>query len=345
MPFIKTSTGSIGIDPEYVLILSGDHIYSCTYDAMLKKTSKNESGLHDRRLPRRLGRSAALWHLGDRQKTTSPTSKKSRRNRSRTSPRWASTSSPYKVLRAELIADAKDPNSEHDFGKNIIPKMMAEKKKMVAYTYHGYWKDVGTIASLHQANMDLLLTGDSSTNLYTSKARTTSIPKIPIAPRNTSARKPPLRIALINQGAQIYGSIDHCVVSGEVVIEEGASCSNAVLMNGVVIKKNAKVYDALVGPGSLIEEGKVVNKEHDGIALVANSNAKAAQLTMKNDVIGLVDLPQFAPSLGELTANRSLGSTSFLGRYAFCDFALSNFCNSEIANVGHAYPRPSSVRF
>ena len=73
----------------------------------------------------------------------------------------------YHSLRAALLADAKDENSDHDFGKNIIPTMLAQEKKMVAYTYNGYWKDVGTIASLHQANMDLLLSSHPKTNLYT----------------------------------------------------------------------------------------------------------------------------------------------------------------------------------
>jgi ADP-glucose pyrophosphorylase len=97
---------------------------------------------------------------------------------------------PYKVLRAELLADAKDPESEHDFGKNIIPKMMAEKKKMVAYTYHGYWKDVGTLRACIKRTWTYC-SPEIQRQIYTLyKARTASIPKIRIARRNTSARKP-----------------------------------------------------------------------------------------------------------------------------------------------------------
>ena len=262
------------LDPEYVLILSGDHIYSCTYDDMLKKHIKNgaDCTISVYEVPMAEASRFGILVTDDKDSITDFQEKP--KNPTSNLASMGIYIFTYKVLRAELKADAKDPNSEHDFGKNIIPNMMKEKKKLIAFTYHGYWKDVGTIASLHQANMDLLLSGNSSTNLYTVQGEykiysedTHSAPQY-IGPKAT------VKDSLVNQGAQIYGSIDHCVVSGEVVVEEGAACSNTVLMHGVVVKKNAKVYDALVGPGSLIEEGQVVNKEHDGIALVANSNAE-----------------------------------------------------------------------
>jgi glucose-1-phosphate adenylyltransferase len=263
------------VEPEYVLILSGDHIYSCTYDAMLKQTIEAEADCTIAVYPVAWEEAPRFGILvTDKNDNITDFQEKPKKPISNLASMGIYIF-PYKVLRAELIADAKDPNSEHDFGKNIIPKMMAEKKKLVAYTYHGYWKDVGTIASLHQANMDLLLTGDSSTNLYTVQGENRIYSEDTHSTPQYIGPKAKVTDSLINQGATVLGSVDHCVVSGESLIEEGASCKNAVIMNGAIIKKGAVVEDCIIGPDTLIDEGEKVNAEHDGIALEVNG--KAAQ--------------------------------------------------------------------
>jgi len=262
------------LDPEYVLILSGDHIYSCTYDDMLKKHIKNGADCTISVYEVPMAEASRFGILVTDEKDNITAFQEKPKNPTSNLASMGIYIFSYKVLRAELRADAKDPESEHDFGKNIIPNMMKEGKKMIAFTYRGYWKDVGTIASLHQANMDLLLSGNSSTNLYTVQGDHKIYSEDTHSAPQYIGKKASIKDSLVNQGAQIFGSIDHCVVSSEVVVEEGAVCVNTVLMHGVVVKKNAKVYDALVGPGSLIEEGQVVNDKHDGIALVANSNAE-----------------------------------------------------------------------
>lgn len=262
------------LDPEYVLILSGDHIYSCTYDDMLKKHIKNGADCTISVYEVPMAEASRFGILVTDEKDNITAFQEKPKNPTSNLASMGIYIFSYKVLRAELRADAKDPESEHDFGKNIIPNMMKEGKKMIAFTYRGYWKDVGTIASLHQANMDLLLSGNSSTNLYTVQGDHKIYSEDTHSAPQYIGKKASIKDSLVNQGAQIFGCIDHCVVSSEVVVEEGAVCVNTVLMHGVVVKKNAKVYDALVGPGSLIEEGQVVNDKHDGIALVANSNAE-----------------------------------------------------------------------
>ena len=262
------------LDPEYVLILSGDHIYSCTYDDMLKKHIKNGADCTISVYEVPMAEASRFGILVTDEKDNITAFQEKPKNPTSNLASMGIYIFSYKVLRAELRADAKDPESEHDFGKNIIPNMMKEGKKMIAFTYRGYWKDVGTIASLHQANMDLLLSGNSSTNLYTVQGDHKIYSEDTHSAPQYIGKKASIKDSLVNQGAQIFGSIDHCVVSSEVVVEEGAVCVNTVLMHGVVVKKNAKVYDVLVGPGSLIEEGQVVNDKHDGIALVANSNAE-----------------------------------------------------------------------
>lgn len=261
------------VDPEYVLILSGDHIYSCTYDGMLKKhiDSGADCTIAVYQVPwEEASRFGIL--VTDKEDNIVDFQEKPKKPVSNLASMGIYIFT-YKTLRAELLADAKRSDSEHDFGKNVIPTMMSEKKKMVAYTYHGYWKDVGTIASLHQANMDLLLSGDRETNLYTVQGEnkiysedTHSVPQY-IGP------KAQVTDSLVNQGAAVLGSIDHCVVSGETEIREGAKCKNVVIMNGAIIGKGAVVEDAIIGPDTLIEDNEKVNLEHDGIALVVNGKA------------------------------------------------------------------------
>jgi len=263
------------VEPEYVLILSGDHVYSCTYDAMLKKTIDENSDCTIAVYPVAWEEASRFGILvTDKNDNITDFQEKPKKPISNLASMGIYIF-PYKVLRAELIADAKDPASEHDFGKNIIPKMMAEKKKMVAYTYHGYWKDVGTVASLHQANMDLLITGDSTTNLYTVQGDNRIYSEDTHSSPQYIGPKAKLTDSLINQGAVVLGEVDHCVVSGETLIEEGASCKNSVIMNGAIIRKGALVEDSIIGPDTLIDTDEKVNLEHDGIALVVNG--KAAQ--------------------------------------------------------------------
>ncbi|MCQ2742621.1 MAG: glucose-1-phosphate adenylyltransferase [Bacilli bacterium] len=257
------------VNPEYVLILSGDHIYSCTYLEMLKKhiSKKADCTISVIEVPwEEASRFGIL--TADKEDNIVSFAEKPKNPTSNLASMGIYIFT-YKTLRAMLKADAKDENSDHDFGKNIIPTMLASKKKMVAYTFRGYWKDVGTISSLHEANMDLLLSGDPNTNLYTVQGNhkiytqdTNSAPQY--IGKNASVKD-----SLITQGATILGSIKKCVVSGEVVVEEGAYCENTVLMTGAHVCKNAKVYDAIVGPETTIEEGEVVNEEKDGIALIS----------------------------------------------------------------------------
>ncbi|MBP5091826.1 MAG: glucose-1-phosphate adenylyltransferase [Bacilli bacterium] len=259
------------VDPEYVLILSGDHIYSCTYNEMLAKAEGNKAdcviAVYEVPIEEASRFGILVTDSKDnivefQEKPKTPTSN------------LASMGIyifKYSTLKAALKEDAKDETSEHDFGKNVIPKMLAEKKRLVAYRYQGYWRDVGTVASLHAANMDLLLNKNDATNLYTVQGPN----KIYSADTHSGpqfiGKNAVVKDCLINQGALILGSADHCVISSEVVIEEGAVCKNAVLMHGVHVGKDAKVVDALVGPGSHIDDGQEVYGEDSDIALIANA--------------------------------------------------------------------------
>ena len=259
-------------DPEYVLILSGDHIYCTSYEEMLDVHEENNADctIAVYRVPleeaRRFG---ILFTMENKQivefqeKPAHPTSD------------LASMGIyifNYKTLRKYLIEDAKNEKSSHDFGKDIIPAMLNSGKKMMAYEYKGYWKDVGTIASLHQANMDLLKEGTtieeiSSTNRLYSED-TNSHPQYIGA--NSDVRN-----SLINQGAIVLGDAIHSVISNEVLIGPGSHVENSVVMTGAKIGKNAKVYNAVVAPGSIVGEDETIGDLNGDVVLYAKKVVKS----------------------------------------------------------------------
>ena len=259
-------------DPEYVLILSGDHIYCTSYEEMLDVHEENNADctIAVYRVPlEEASRFGILVTNENKQivefqeKPAHPTSD------------LASMGIyifNYKTLRKYLIEDAKNEKSSHDFGKDIIPAMLNSGKKMMAYEYKGYWKDVGTIASLHQANMDLLKEGTtieeiSSTNRLYSED-TNSHPQYIGA--NSDVRN-----SLINQGAIVLGDAIHSVISNEVLIGPGSHVENCVVMTGAKIGKNAKVYNAVVAPGSIVGEDETVGALDGDVVLYAKKVVKS----------------------------------------------------------------------
>jgi glucose-1-phosphate adenylyltransferase len=169
----------------------------------------------------------------------------------------------YDLLRKALVDDAKDETSDHDFGKNILPTLLGEKKRLFAYPFKGYWKDVGTVQSLWEANMDLL-DPNCELQLFSSRfkiysADTASRPEY-IAP---SAK---VEDSVINQGAQIYGSVIHSVICNEAIIEQGAVVKNCVILPAAVIKTGVKIVNAIIGAKTVVDKD-VIGKEDD-VALV-----------------------------------------------------------------------------
>ena len=258
------------VDPEYVLILSGDHIYSTTYNAMLKLQTDTKADCTISVYPVPMKEASRFGILStDKDGNITSFQEKPKKPLSNLASMGIYIFT-YKTLRAALIQDAKDPTSDHDFGKDIIPKMLNEKKKLVAYTYEGYWKDVGTVKSLHQANMDLLLNDDNGGGLYTFFNDNSIYSEDTYSTPQYIGPKAKVRDSLINQGAVILGEVDHSVISNEVLVEEKAYVSNSVLMNGAKIESGAKVINAIIGPDTLIEKDEIVEGKDDDIELVVN---------------------------------------------------------------------------
>lgn len=257
------------IAPEYVLILSGDHIYSTTYDEMLKLHEEKKADCTISVIEVPIEEASRFGILEtDNESNITAFKEKPKVPKSNLASMGIYIFN-YKILRSMLVEDAKNENSDHDFGKNIIPTMLEKEKKLVAYTFKGYWKDVGTISSLHQANMDLLLSGDPSINLFSVQANQRIYSEDTHATPQYIGSKAVVKDCLINQGATILGEVDHCVISSQVEVEEGAKVVNSVLMQGVSIKKGAVVENAIIGPNSEIEENEQLNVGNKDIALYA----------------------------------------------------------------------------
>ena len=256
------------VDPEYVLILSGDHIYSTTYTEMLNQHIENNADCTIAVYQVPMSEASRFGILVTDKNNNIVKFVEKPKNPTSDLASMGVYIFTYKVLRKALIKDAQNEQSSHDFGKDIIPTMLAEEKKLMAYQYKGYWKDVGTIASLHEANMDLL--GENGKNLNDILAGNIIYSEDTNSHPQFVGKDAVIKDALINQGATIYGTVKHSVLSNEVVINEGAEIINSVLMPGVKVGKDAKVYNAMVGPNFVIEDGQVVGDLNEKVILFAN---------------------------------------------------------------------------
>ena len=257
--------------PDYVLILSGDHIYKTTYNEMidLHVDSGADATISvievDPKEASRFGIMAV--DSTDRIVEFQEKPKKPKSN-------LASMGVyifTWKVLRKYLIAD-KNADTDHDFGGDIIPAMLNDGLKLQAYRFKGYWRDVGTLSSLHEANLDVALNrselnlyGDSSTRIYTED--TYSLP-------HYLGREGSIVSSIANQGAIILGHVKSSVISNEVLIEEDAIVDKCVVMEGSVIRRGAKVYNAILAPNTVIEAGVEVNLKNEEVILVGGKVSK-----------------------------------------------------------------------
>ena len=258
---------------DYVLILSGDHIYATTFNEMEYLHTDNDADLTIAVYPVPMEEAHRFGIL--------VTNKEGRIVEFQEKPEHPTSNLAsmgiymfkYDVLKDALERDAKDEKSEHDFGKNIIPMLLKEGKKLIAYRYEGYWKDVGTVSSLHEANMDLL---PSSKDLSLEKILNGNViysEDFCTAPQFVS-KYAKVKDSLINQGGLIYGNVTHSVISNEVYIERGATVENSVVMAGAEICKGAVVKNAVIGPGAFVKEDKKIIGSEKEIALFVDKEDK-----------------------------------------------------------------------
>ncbi|MCI5661046.1 MAG: glucose-1-phosphate adenylyltransferase, partial [Clostridia bacterium] len=183
----------------------------------------------------------------------------------------------WKVLREYLIADEKNPNSKNDFGKNIIPNMLNDHQVMLAYPFESYWKDVGTIASLWEANMDLLKVppefdlNDSRWKIYA---------RSPIMPPHFIGSDAVVEQSMIAEGCEVNGSVRGSVLFAGVCVEEGALIEDSVIMPNTTVKAGAIIRRAIVAENCVIGENAIVGAEMGDIALIGQDTQLPANYTV-----------------------------------------------------------------
>ena len=242
-------------NPEYVVILSGDHIYKMNYDKMLDyhKEMNADATIAVIEVPMKEASRFGIMNTDDENRIIEFEEKPEHPKSNLAS--MGIYIFNWKLLRKKLIADMKDPDSNHDFGKDIIPTLLNDGKKLYAYKFKGYWKDVGTIDSLWEANMDLLSKNneldlnDPTWKIYTEDA--TALPQY-IGPDAE------INHAFVNQGCVIEGEITNSVLFTGAKVGKGAKIIDSVLMPGVVVDENAVVTRALVADNVKIGAGAVV---------------------------------------------------------------------------------------
>lgn len=259
-------------NPDYVLILSGDHIYRMDYRLMLEQHKATGAACTVATITvpieeaSRFGICNTNFDGSIYEFEEKP--KQPKNNQASMGIYIFNT----KTLIEYLEADEADENSSNDFGKNIIPNLLHNGEKLFSYKFEGYWKDVGTIASLWEANMDLIgdepviNLADQDKRIY---SKNTARPPQYIGPKSKIVN------SLISEGSRIYGTVENSVLSGGVIVEAGAIVKDSVIMDDVVVKKGASVYSAIVDADSVIEAGKTVGVEgasKDNITVIASGS-------------------------------------------------------------------------
>ncbi len=243
-------------DPDYVVILSGDHIYKMDYSDMVAFHEKNNASctIAVREVP--LAEAPRFGILN-----TNPDNSIYEFEEKPAKPKSTNASMGiyvfnWNVLREALIADEENSRSSNDFGKNIIPTLLKEGHKMMAYRFDGYWKDVGTIDSLWEANMDLLgkapafdLRGGGKGRIY---ARNNALPSTYIDENATTVN------CFVAEGSEVYGHVRHSVISTGCFVGKNAIVEDSVVMPGVVIEDGAIVRHAILGENSRVCRNAVV---------------------------------------------------------------------------------------
>ena len=244
-------------DPEYVVILSGDHIYKMDYNKMLEYHKEKDAACTIAMLEVSWEEASrfGLMILND-DNSISEFEEKPKNPRSNKASMGVYVFT-WSKLRQYLIDDENDPESSNDFGKNVIPKMHADGEKMFAYLFDGYWKDVGTIDSLWEANLDLL---NPKVDLDLSDTSWKIYAKTPVSPPHYISANAKVQNSMISEGSRVYGDVDYSILFNDVVIEEGAEVKYSIVMPGTVIKKGAVVQYAMVAENAVIEAGAVVGK-------------------------------------------------------------------------------------
>ena len=254
-------------NPDYVLILSGDHIYKMDYSQLLDFHKENEAdcSIATLEVPWDEASRFGIINTGDDNIIVEFDEKPENPKNNMAS--MGIYMFDWKKLRQYLIADANDRDSDHDFGKNVLPRMLNEGNKMYAYPFKGYWKDVGTVRSYWEANMDLL-DENNTLDLYNKDWRIYTNNRN--LPPHYIGRDSEVVNSLVNEGCIIKGNVKNSVLFSGVSIEDGAEINNSVILSNCQIKSGAKLNNVILVEGITIEnDEKIGDLDDESIYLVS----------------------------------------------------------------------------
>ncbi len=252
-------------NPDYVLILSGDHIYKMDYNAMLNYHIRHgaDATIAVREVPWEEAPRFGIMNTDSEDRIVEFEEKPKNPKSNKAS--MGVYIFTWEKLRHYLEADEADKKSSNDFGKNIIPNMLNDKQVLVAYSFSGYWKDVGTIESLWEANMDLLET-PMPIDMHDKRWRIFA--KNPGMAPHYIAKGATVHDSLITEGCEVYGNVNHSILFAGVIIEEGAKVESSVIMPGSIIRRGAVVQRAIVAENAVVGPGAFVGEETGNIAVI-----------------------------------------------------------------------------
>ncbi len=245
-------------DPKYVLILSGDHIYKMNYAKMLKYHKQKEADVTISVIEVPWEEASRFGILNTTDDLRIHTFDEKPANPKSNLASMGIYIFNWDLLKSYLIADAQNPYSSHDFGKNVLPALLHADKRLYAYQFQGYWKDVGTVDSLWEANMDLL-EDEPKFTLNDYRWRMYSVN--PDQPPQYISQTATVNRALINEGCLVHGIVDHSVLFYGVHVGEGSSVKDSVIMPNVKIGKNVVIEKAIIGENTIIEDGVVIRPQ------------------------------------------------------------------------------------
>jgi glucose-1-phosphate adenylyltransferase len=251
--------------PEYVLILSGDHIYKMNYESMLEYhiEKRADATISLIEVPWAEASRFGIMNTNDDLRIVEFEEKPAEPKNNLAS--MGIYIFNWNILKEYLEMDARNTKSSHDFGKDVIPRMLEENKKLYAYPFKGYWKDVGTVRSLWEANMDLL-NDECDLDLFDQNWRIYSVN--PNQPPQYISPEAVVKESLINEGCTIEGEIDNSVLFQGVSVGKGSIIKDSVIMPDAIIGENVKIEKAIVQSDAVIPDGTVIRSFDDEIILV-----------------------------------------------------------------------------
>lgn len=244
-------------EPQYVIVLSGDHIYQMNYEKMLIQHRKNKADCTIAVLEVPLSDAGRFGIMNADEKGKILEFEEKPKHPKSTLASMGVYIFGWEKLKKYLRADERDKTSDNDFGKNIIPKMLAAGEELYAYRFEGYWKDVGTIKSLWDANMDLL---DNETQSGLARSSLKVYSHTPFLPPQYISKNAEVRGSIVSEGCEVYGKVHSSILFSGVYVEEGCEISGSIIMPGCRIGKGSRVSCCIMGSDCTIGKNVIIGE-------------------------------------------------------------------------------------